>query len=431
MDPRKANGGRVPRAQRHRHQEPRRHRRRKASRRQSTSATTWCATMLLAKIGETLRRDQQARQPRRPRWSGVRDRRPFGRARLRQLSAEPHPHQRRARRARSIPPTTGSCSAPASASGTSRRPASSPRDLALARGAGRARATPASTRSRSTSSCWRPRRPTTPFRRPRSRCRRGSASPMAPAFDLQAVCSGFVYALATADGLLRVRRVQARAGDRRRDLLAHPRLERSRRPACCSATAPARSCSRRRRSPARAHDRGILTAHLRSDGRLQVEALCRWRPLLDRHGRASAHGGPRGVQHAVAMITDVVEDAFEATGYSAADIDWFVPHQANKRIIDGSAHKLGIAPEKDRHHGRPPRQYLGRLDPAGARGCASRRAHQARRSGAAGGHGRRLHLGRRAGALVSPTDCRAQCPVDPARIKLISYDNSAGYLDRQ
>jgi 3-oxoacyl-[acyl-carrier-protein] synthase-3 len=46
------------------------------------------------------------------------------------------------------------------------------------------------------------------------------------------------------------------------------------------------------------------------------------------------------------MITDVIEDAFRATGYTAADIDWFVPHQANKRIIDDSAHKLGIAPEK-------------------------------------------------------------------------------------
>ena len=59
-------------------------------------------------------------------------------------------------------------------------------------------------------------------------------------------------------------------------------------------------------------------------------------------------------KHAVAMITDVVEDAFAATGYTADDIDWFVPHQANQRIIDGSAHKLGIAPEKivttvDRH----------------------------------------------------------------------------------
>ena len=51
-------------------------------------------------------------------------------------------------------------------------------------------------------------------------------------------------------------------------------------------------------------------------------------------------------KHAVAMITDVIDDAFEATGYTAADIDWFVPHQANKRIIDASAAKLGIAPEK-------------------------------------------------------------------------------------
>jgi 3-oxoacyl-[acyl-carrier-protein] synthase III len=42
----------------------------------------------------------------------------------------------------------------------------------------------------------------------------------------------------------------------------------------------------------------------------------------------------------------VVHHAFEATGCSAADIDWFVPHQANKRIIDGSAHKLGIDPSK-------------------------------------------------------------------------------------
>jgi 3-oxoacyl-[acyl-carrier-protein] synthase-3 len=46
------------------------------------------------------------------------------------------------------------------------------------------------------------------------------------------------------------------------------------------------------------------------------------------------------------MITDVIEDVFAATGYSAADIDWFVPHQANMRIIDASAKKLGIAPEK-------------------------------------------------------------------------------------
>jgi 3-oxoacyl-[acyl-carrier-protein] synthase-3 len=46
------------------------------------------------------------------------------------------------------------------------------------------------------------------------------------------------------------------------------------------------------------------------------------------------------------MITDVIVDAFNATGFTAEDLTWFVPHQANKRIIDASAHKLHIAPQK-------------------------------------------------------------------------------------
>ena len=59
-------------------------------------------------------------------------------------------------------------------------------------------------------------------------------------------------------------------------------------------------------------------------------------------------------KHAVGMITDVIVDAFAATGTTAEDIDWLVPHQANKRIIDASAKKLDIAPQKvvltvDRH----------------------------------------------------------------------------------
>ena len=59
-------------------------------------------------------------------------------------------------------------------------------------------------------------------------------------------------------------------------------------------------------------------------------------------------------KHAVGMITDVIEDAFNETGTTADDLSWFIPHQANKRIIDASAKKLGIAPEKvvttvDRH----------------------------------------------------------------------------------
>ena len=48
-------------------------------------------------------------------------------------------------------------------------------------------------------------------------------------------------------------------------------------------------------------------------------------------------------KHAVGMITDVIEDAFNATGTTADDIDWFVPHQANKRIIDASRPQAGIS----------------------------------------------------------------------------------------
>ena len=93
-------------------------------------------------------------------------------------------------------------------------------------------------------------------------------------------------------------------------------------------------------------DRGVLTTHLRSDGRHKSKLYVDGGPsstktvgLLRMEGRAV-------FKHAVAMITDVIEDAFRATGTTAADIDWFVPHQANKRIIDDSARKLGIAPEK-------------------------------------------------------------------------------------
>jgi len=51
-------------------------------------------------------------------------------------------------------------------------------------------------------------------------------------------------------------------------------------------------------------------------------------------------------KHAVGMITDVIEAAYAATGVSSEDIDWFVPHQANRRIIDASARKLGIDDSK-------------------------------------------------------------------------------------
>jgi 3-oxoacyl-[acyl-carrier-protein] synthase-3 len=64
--------------------------------------------------------------------------------------------------------------------------------------------------------------------------------------------------------------------------------------------------------------------------------------------------GKEVFRHAVASLAAVAEEAVAANGLTLDDVDWFVPHQANKRIIDGSAHRLGIAPEKiistvDRH----------------------------------------------------------------------------------
>ena len=122
--------------------------------------------------------------------------------------------------------------------------------------------------------------------------------------------------------------------------------------------------------PGTREDRGILTTHLRSDGRHKDKLYVDGGPSSTQTVGHLRMEGREVFKHAVAMITDVIEDAFEATGYTADDIDWFVPHQANKRIIDGSAKKLGIAPEKVVMHGRPPRQHLGGLDPA--RACRRR-----------------------------------------------------------
>jgi 3-oxoacyl-[acyl-carrier-protein] synthase-3 len=106
--------------------------------------------------------------------------------------------------------------------------------------------------------------------------------------------------------------------------------------------------------PGARDDRGILSSHLRSDGRYKMKLYVDGGPSSTGTVGHLRMEGREVFRHAVAMITDVVEDAFKATGYGAADIDWFVPHQANRRIIDGSAHKLGIDPAKviatvDRH----------------------------------------------------------------------------------
>ena len=173
------------------------------------------------------------------------------------------------------------------------------------------------------------------------------------AFDLQAVCSGFVYALSIADSLLRT-------GAHKRALVIGAEtfsriLDWNDRTTCVlfgdGAGAVVLEAQEASGTPA---DRGILTTHLRSDGRHKAKLYVDGGVSSTQTVGHLRMEGREVFKHAVAMITDVIYDAFKATGTSADDIDWFVPHQANKRIIDGSAHKLGIAPEKvvltvDRH----------------------------------------------------------------------------------
>jgi len=159
------------------------------------------------------------------------------------------------------------------------------------------------------------------------------------------VCSGFAYAVATADSFIR-------SGQHRTALVIGAEtfsriLDWSDRGTCVLFGDGAGALVLEAQSqPGTREDRGILSSHLRSDGRYKMKLYVDGGPSSTGTVGHLRMEGREVFRHAVAMITDVVEDAFKATGYGAADVDWFVPHQANKRIIDGSAHKIGIDPAK-------------------------------------------------------------------------------------
>ena len=165
------------------------------------------------------------------------------------------------------------------------------------------------------------------------------------AFDLQAVCSGFVFALATADNFLR-------AGAYKRALVIGAEtfsriLDWNDRGTCVLFGDGAGAVVLEAQTePGKSSDRGVLTTHLRSDGRHKSKLYVDGGPSSTQTVGLLRMEGREVFKHAVGMITDVIVDAFNATGMTAEDIDWFIPHQANKRIIDASAHKLHIAPQK-------------------------------------------------------------------------------------
>ncbi|MEM7215969.1 MAG: beta-ketoacyl-ACP synthase III [Pseudomonadota bacterium] len=165
------------------------------------------------------------------------------------------------------------------------------------------------------------------------------------AFDTQAVCSGFVFALTTADQYIR-------AGQARRILVIGAEtfsriLDWTDRTTCVlfgdGAGAVVLEASE---GDGTSDDRGILTCHLRSDGTHKEKLYVDGGPSSTQTVGCLRMEGKEVFRHAVGMITDVIEAAYEATGLDSEDLDWFVPHQANKRIIDASAKKLNIAPEK-------------------------------------------------------------------------------------
>ena len=172
------------------------------------------------------------------------------------------------------------------------------------------------------------------------------------AFDIQAVCSGFVFGLTTADAHLK-------AGLARRALVIGAEtftriLDWTDRGTCVLFGDGAGAVVLEAVDISEAGDRGIITAHLRSDGRHKSKLYVDGGPSTTQTAGLLRMEGREVFKHAVGMITDVIEASFAATGTTANDIDWFVPHQANRRIIDASAKKLGIAPDKvvitvDRH----------------------------------------------------------------------------------
>jgi len=165
------------------------------------------------------------------------------------------------------------------------------------------------------------------------------------AFDIQAVCAGFIFGLATADKFLT-------SGSNKRALVIGAEtfsriLDWNDRTTCVlfgdGAGAVVLEAGEGDGTSA---DRGVLTSHLRSDGRYRDKLYVDGGPGSTRTTGVLKMEGREVFRFAVGMVTDVVRDAFSATGTTAEELDWFVPHQANRRIITASAEKLGIAPEK-------------------------------------------------------------------------------------
>ena len=163
------------------------------------------------------------------------------------------------------------------------------------------------------------------------------------AFDVQAVCSGFVYALTVADKFLI-------SGSHKRALVIGAEtfsriLDWTDRTTCVLFGDGAGAVVLEAQSgKGTLEDRGVLNTVLRSDGRHRDKLYVDGGPSTTGTSGHLRMEGRDVFRHAVTCLAEVIEETFAQTGVSAQDIQWFVPHQANRRIIDATARKLNIDP---------------------------------------------------------------------------------------
>jgi 3-oxoacyl-[acyl-carrier-protein] synthase-3 len=173
------------------------------------------------------------------------------------------------------------------------------------------------------------------------------------AFDVQAACSGFIYALAMADNFLRL-------GQARNALVIGAEtfsrlLDWTDRTTCILFGDGAGAVVLKAAEGAgTSADRGVLSTHLHSDGRQHDLLYANGGPSLNQVAGVVKMEGQEVYRHAVNRLASVLQEALDANGLSVREVDWLVPHQANKRILDSTAKKLGLPPEKmvvtvDRH----------------------------------------------------------------------------------
>lgn len=165
------------------------------------------------------------------------------------------------------------------------------------------------------------------------------------AFDVQAVCSGFIYALATADNFIK-------AGQVKTALVIGAEtfsriLDWTDRTTCVLfADGAGAVVLRAEEGKGTTDDRGVLTTHLHSDGRHNDLLYVDGGPSSTQTTGYVRMHGKEVFRHAVVNLADVVKTTLAAVNMKPEQIDWLVPHQANKRIIDGTARKLGMTTDR-------------------------------------------------------------------------------------